>query len=365
MSFDRIIGQKRAKEILQRAIRHNRVAHAYLFSGPEGVGKEALAIEFARALFCQNEGEKPCGQCSSCRRVGSFSHPDFIYIFPMPKSATVEEEKAILESLMAEPYARKKLWAAPVISIDRVRQLRHISTMRPLEGRRVVVIAEAEQMTMEAANSLLKILEEPPESMYLILTTSRPSALLPTIISRCQEIRLGLLSDADIERELIARKQMSSEIAKLISRIAQGSYRHALEWVDEDLETQREYVLNILRTVFKDFLTQMELIEELNKVFDKRGIKEILSLILLWLRDALVLWNETNGTGDPHQQIVNIDRLDTLKKFVSAFESIDFDQAFKEMEKSIERINRNVQLNLILIVLFLTLRKVLKIKGEK
>jgi DNA polymerase-3 subunit delta' len=363
MGFERIINQKRPKEILARALEHKRVPHAYLFNGPEGVGKEALAIELAKALFCKSAQTRPCGECSACRRVGAFNHPDFIYLFPMPKSAKAEEEREILESLSHDAYARKKPWANPTISIDRIRELRHISTLKPLEGLRVVVVAEADKMTQEAANSLLKILEEPPPAMHLILTTNKLNALLPTIVSRCQEIRFESLPDAEIEQSLIDKKLTSPENAAIISRISQGSFSRALEWIGEDLEERRNSVIEFMRTCLKDDLAQIEFVEEFARSFDKRAIKDILSLSLVWLRDALVLLNSTDRLAASQRLVVNIDKLDLLEKFISAFEKIDFDLAFTSVERSIELIDRNVQLNLILFVLLSRLQKAFIIKG--
>ncbi len=364
MSFDRILGQRRPKEILQRALEHQRVPHAYLFNGPTGVGKEALAIEFAKALFCKSESHRPCNDCSACHRVGAFNHPDFIYIFPMPKTADIEEQREILESLSQEPYARKKPWANPTVSIERIRELRHVSTLKPLEGLRVVVIAEADKMTPEAANSLLKILEEPPPAMHLFLTTSRVNALLPTIISRCQEIRFGLLSDSDIESALTEKNLVSPEKAGLIARISQGSFSRALEWIEEDLEDRRNSVVDFMRACLKDDLSQIEFAEELARKYDKRIIKDILALMLVWLRDALVIVNAPNLQLASERQVVNIDKLEILAKFATAFERIDFEDAFLTIEKSIELIDRNVQLNLILIVLLVRLQRLLILKGK-
>ncbi len=97
--FERIIGQSRPKDILQRALKNDRIPHAYLFSGPEGVGKEAMAIELAKALYCTDTENRPCNSCSNCQRIGAFEHPDIHFLFPAPKSATIDDERQILDSL--------------------------------------------------------------------------------------------------------------------------------------------------------------------------------------------------------------------------------------------------------------------------
>lgn len=355
------MGQERPKEIIHQALNHQQVPHAYLFHGPEGVGKLALAIEFAKAIFCAAE---PCDQCSACRRIQSFSHPDFIFVFPMPKSASTEDERAVLAAAAEQPYLMPQSWAAPTIGIDRIRELRRTSALKPLEGRRVVIIHEAEKMTTEASNALLKILEEPPESMYMVLITSQINALLPTIYSRCQEIKFGLLNDEQIQQALVERQNLSTEDAYILARVAQGSYRRALEWLDEDLQRQRESVVEFLRNCLKDDLTKIEQVNDLLGRYDKRGVRDLLGLLLIWFRDALILTNSAGSENNLPNRLVNADKADVLYKFINAFDKIDFDAIFHDIEHSIFLIDRNVQLNFILMVLLLRLQRYLKLKSR-
>lgn len=361
MSFPLVIGQHHAKSILSRAIVNDRVPHAYLFTGPLGVGKEALALEMAKALFCKNTGEKPCNQCVNCRRIATFQHPDLVFLFPS-SAKNVDEERAILDSVVANPYRRAKPWATPTIGIEKIREIRHITTLKPLEGRRVVIIAQADKMTIPAANSLLKILEEPPETMHLILTASQANSMLPTILSRCQEIRLGPLPDYAIETALIEREKVEPEDAKLYSRISQGSYSRALEWLDEHFNEQRERAVEFLRCCLKDAKSQIEFVENLVRTIDVKTVKDILSLLLLWFKDAFLLM-EYGARAENY--ITNFDQFETLARFVGAFESIDFPAVFSHVENSIQLIEKSIQINLILIVLMIKLRAVLKLKGSR
>ena len=230
-----------------------------------------------------------------------------------------------------------------------------------MEGRRVIVIAEADQMTIEATNSLLKILEEPPDFTHLVLTTSKPNLLLPTILSRCQEIRFFLLAPLEIEEALLT-KNIAPDQARLVSRIAQGSYRRALEWLQEDLNARRNFVVDFLRICLKDQLAQIQFVEETIQSFDKSEIKDILNLVLLWFRDALIMQNLAQHPEKIQENIINIDQLETLTKFVNAFEYIDYDNIIPELEKSIDYINRNLQLNLILLVLLVKFKAYMKLK---
>lgn len=363
MSYQQVIGQERSKNILQRALKSRHLHHAYFFTGPEGSGKEAMAIEFAKAIYCRAEGDRPCDQCDNCRRVGHFNHPDFIFYFPMPKGASVEEEREILDSMAEEPYLRKKPWANPTLGIDRIRELRRVSALKPMESWRVVVLAEADKMTPEAANSLLKILEEPPANMYLLLTSSRPQAIPATVFSRCQEIRFSMLTDDQIEAALTTRKQVPQGTARLIARIAQGNYGRALEWLEEDLEERRSCVVELLRICLRDPLLQIEFVEETLAKYDKRVLKDLFSLLLIWFRDVLLLRYAASHGLDARPLLVNVDRLEVLEKFSRAFSEIDFDEIFDQVERSIELMDRNVQIQLILMALLVRLQRHLMIKG--
>ncbi len=360
MSFDFVIGQHRPKKIIRHALQQNRVPHAYLFQGPPGVGKEALTLEFTKALFCSGTGEKPCDTCSACKRISNLQHPDVMYIFPS-SGDNFDERKAVLQSVAAEPYARQKPWAAPLITIEMIREIRHKSSIKPVEGKLVVIIAEADHMNVQAANALLKILEEPPSFMHLVLTASQPNAMLPTILSRCQEIRLGPLKDTDIEQALIERKLVEPEKAKLFAKASQGSYGRALEWLNENFAGVRDEAVDFLRVCLRNPKSQMEEVESIIKKYDKGTIKKMLSLLLLWYRDSMMLSTMTD-TANAHSTIVNADSMDTLQNFNSAFESINYQTIFEQIERSIYMIERNIQMNLILIVLFNKLRQAMKLK---
>jgi len=367
MGFNQVIGQRRPKEIVYKALEHQRLPHAYLFNGPDGVGKEAMAIELAKAIFCSDPEEKPCDVCSGCKRVAKFEHPDFIYIVPHPsterkpektKKQVVEQIREILDKKAENPYAKLSPWANPPVPIEDIRELRRASLMKPFEGKRVAVITQVEKMNVEAANAFLKILEEPPENTHLILTTSHIKSLLPTIISRCQQVNFSPLPDAEIENNLIDRLQVEPEKAVLVSRASQGSFSRALDWLADDFTAKRETAVNLLRYSFRDYMTKIEAIESLLQAGDKSYIQDILELMLLWFRDAMILSEEPNR----HDHIINIDDLETLQKFISAFESIDFDKGVQAMEDALQLIDRNVQLNLILIVLLDKLHNLLKLK---
>lgn len=364
MAFAQVIGQEGPKRILTRALERDRLAHAYLFFGPEGVGKEAMALALAQAILCEKERASACGECSSCRRVAALTHPDVLFIFPAPRELDPAREREVLDSIAEEPYARLRPWANPVISIERIRAIRHDSALKSFEGRgRVVIIAEADAMTAEAANALLKLLEEPPPATTLVLTTTTVQALLPTIVSRCQQVRFAPLTPLQIERALTERRQVPEQQAHLIAGMANGSYRKAIEWLHEDVDRRRDEVIELLRTVIRADHDHVLHAEQLRALGDKAMVKEYLRLLLGIFHDALVL---TCASGDPESQrlLVNFDRLAWLERFVGAFEQIDFELAIGAVEEAMARLDRNLELSLVLIVLFQHLRRALRRKGN-
>ncbi|MBM4321139.1 MAG: DNA polymerase III subunit delta', partial [Deltaproteobacteria bacterium] len=185
--FADIQGQDAAVAKLRRALREGRVPHAYLFCGPIGVGKERTALVLAQALQCRKLPDDGCGRCEPCRKVAGARHPDV--------------------AVVRVPEGRSR------VLIEQMRELQQCLAFRPYEGRnRVIVFPDAEVMTEEAANSLLKTLEEPPEQTHFVLTSSQPQNLLDTIRSRCQQVRFAPLSRAEVGRRLIM-EQVDEQLA--------------------------------------------------------------------------------------------------------------------------------------------------------
>ena len=177
MSLKEIRGQEKAVEILKSGIRESRIVHAYLFLGPKGIGKTRAALEFAKLLNCREPLDDACGSCSSCAKIGKLTHPDIFFI------------------------SRDK--GQTQIPIDKIRQLQRRLSLKPFEAQyKVAIIAEAEDMSEEASNCLLKILEEPPDDCVFILTASNRRMLIETIISRCQAIRFKPLTRDEVNNIL-------------------------------------------------------------------------------------------------------------------------------------------------------------------
>ena len=199
MAWDSILDQERVVETLRRTLVQERVAHAYLFHGPDGVGKRAVALEMARALQCTEQTAEARGACQACQKTRRMVHPDVHVLFPYPKGTDEADVAERIQRLGENPYAAVDFVRRPSLSdpsatankqvmyhIDRVQEdlLRPMS-FRPGEGQyKVALVTDVEHMNETAANSFLKLLEEPPPQTVFLLTTSRPEQLLPTIVSR-------------------------------------------------------------------------------------------------------------------------------------------------------------------------------------
>jgi DNA polymerase-3 subunit delta' len=216
--FESIIEQDLPVRLLNTFLQNGTIPHALLFTGIEGVGKESTALAFAMACNCAGEDSKPtrpesdipCGNCKSCRKIEAGNHPDIIRVKP----------------------------SGPFIKINQVRSLCQTLAMKPYEARRrVVIITEAQAMNPAAGNALLKMLEEPPLRTILILVATHTSDLLPTIVSRCQQIRFKPISNQHLESVLVERHGLDPGDAIIITTMAGGSlsralHMHRTHWVN-------------------------------------------------------------------------------------------------------------------------------------
>src|SRR5262249_15492973 len=206
--FSSLIGNEEVKQSLRRLLESGRVPGSLLFTGEEGIGKKLFALELAKTFNCRNRaGVEACDACSSCKRISSSTFPPF-------GDPDDDKERMIwsehADVAMVRPYRQ-------IIRVKPMRELEREANFRPFEGAaRVFIIEDAEYMNDQAANALLKTLEEPPATSHLILTTTNPMALLATIRSRCQMIRFAPVSAAEIEQFLVQREGLSHENAKLL-----------------------------------------------------------------------------------------------------------------------------------------------------
>ena len=372
-----IIGQERAQRLLAQSIRDGRVAHAYCLWGPEAVSAEALAIAFARTVNClsphiADTAVLPCMTCRSCKQMQNLQHPNLQLVFALPTgksgssddspaSRLSEDQLGLVQDEIARkaenPYHRISLEGASAIRIGTVRDIKKsVQLSQSQGGRRVFILFQAELMTMEAANALLKTLEEPQENVTLILCTERREMLPQTILSRCQQVQLEPLSDDVIAEALERTYHVEASVARITASLAHGSIRRALDIRESNLLATRDEIVHLLRTALKGGAFRIDLltaIDELVGTSDRSNARTVLSLLLVWLRDAYAL-----HAGAEDSVIVNRDMLPTLTKFAQAYGSRDIPAALTVLEDTMRALHGNAQIHLSMLTAMLSLRRI-------
>ncbi|RKY66998.1 MAG: DNA polymerase III subunit delta' [Candidatus Latescibacterota bacterium] len=283
--WDILIDQAEAKKLVRSMFSSGMVPHALLVHGPEGSGKHLFALALAQTFLCESpEGGLPCGRCRSCSLSASFEHPDLHILWPAPSSLSPEEEVSFRRALAEDPYAVPRPSGSLGIAIDRVRGLQRQLSLRPYRGRgKVGILFDAECMRPEAANALLKTLEEPPQGTLLVLTSSAPERLLPTVRSRCQEVPLHPLPVGAVAEELTRRFDLPDERAVAVARASEGNMGKALKLLGEEIEGRaREFLESALKAQGPlDAFLRMEEVGAL-------PAEELLGWVLVMLRDELL-----------------------------------------------------------------------------
>jgi len=304
--FDQITGNERVKSLLKRMLEEQRVPGALLFSGEEGVGKKLFALELARALNCRNRiGVEACGVCKVCKRIGNIN---------FPITDEVEDKRRIFwtdhpDVGLVQPPGR-------VFHVIQMRAIEREVNYHPFEGNaRVFVIDDADKFNDQSANALLKTLEEPSRTSHLILITSRPAMLLPTIRSRCQQIRFSPLTNAEVESYLITNKLATAAAAKLRARCAAGSIGRALSDDLESYKERREAMIAVLKAVAVSgkraiLLRAAEVLADARYKDDYEANLELLETLI---RDSLLV-----AVAADQEQIVNVDILPQLKEIAAS-----------------------------------------------
>jgi DNA polymerase-3 subunit delta' len=326
--FEKVLGQNRAKRFLRQVIAREKIPHAYLFTGIPGIGKTTTAKALAMALNCGDpHGGDSCGRCTSCRQVMDGNSPDFLHIAPEPNSQ--------------------------FIKIDQVREgLQHALSFAPMGRYRVSLIQEAHKMTDEAANSFLKTLEEPPPHNVIILVTTEPKDLLPTIASRCQRVPFHPLSPDQIRAWLVEKGGVGLESAQVLSRICEGSLGNAITMWEQDFMEMRNQWLT--RLVQLSGMGKEETLEMAMEVADgygtgvskgssskKPGIVSLLGVWASWYRDLLLYRTGSSGgllmNPDFSQKLKNAAKDEKIEHLTKKLLLLD------EAEKDLRR-NRNTRL---------------------
>lgn len=336
------IGHEMAVNTLKRSLQEGRLSHAYLVAGPPQVGKMTLAMDIARVVNCLApsadtgvSGIEPCGDCNQCTRIADALHADVQVLgLDTPEAGDGRGRVAI--------------------SIDQVRQLQREASLKPYEGRyRVFIFDAAERLSEEAANSLLKILEEPPDQVVLLLLTSDIAALPLTIVSRCRKLELRPLPLSQVAHELETRYQLQQDKANEIARLSGGRLGWALQALSQPdlMEHRAETLVAIEATLGGTLQQRFSYGSNVASMFmrNRQSARLELALWLQWWRDVLMI-----KEGVP-ELVTNVSRMDTLQLTAKALSSAQVAGALRAIQETSVYLERNVNAQLVLEELMLVL----------
>ncbi len=325
--FREIIGQEQIKEHLQSAISAKKVSHAYIINGEKSSGKEFIARVFAMALQCEKQETDPCQECHSCKQALSGNQPDIIKVM---------HEKP------------------NTISVDDIRtQINNDVAIKPYSSPyKIYIMNEAEKMTVQAQNAILKTLEEPPEYAVIILLTTNVNALLPTILSRCVVLNMKPVADDLVRKYLMEQLEVPDYKAEVCVAFARGNIGKAKALASsEDFENVKSEALSLLK-----YIQDMELHEitaAIKKINDyKLEINDYLDIMAIWYRDVL-LFKATNDVN----HLVFREEIQALRRVAqrSSYEGIE--SVIEALEKAKTRLNANVNFDLTMELLMMEIKE--------
>lgn len=326
MGFNDIIGQQKIIDYLKISIKKNRVAHGYIFDGPDGVGKAMVALRFAQALYCKNFDGDGCGICSCCHKVMGGNHPDIKIIEPEGASIKNSQIEDFQKDLMVKPYESSK---------------------------KVYIIKNADDMTVSAQNRLLKTLEEPPEYGVIILLSTNGNSFLPTIRSRCQILKFQRVGQKYIEGFMMDKYHMAVEEARILAAFSDGIIGKAMALHESDeFKRMREETIQIIDRILEKDPIEVFVATEFFKQ-NKENIYEILDVLLLWFRDMLLL-----GQTGSDEFLINLDKKDLLKNHLDRMGYEGICDMIGRIEKTKNDIKANVNFQLSIEMMLLNMQEV-------
>ena len=326
-NFKDIYGQKQIVDHFQNALESGKISHAYIINGERSSGKEFIARIFAMALQCEAEGVEPCNECHSCKQALSGNNPDIIKVtHEKPATVGVEDiRKGVNNDVVIKPYSSK--W-------------------------KIYIINEAEKMTVQAQNALLKTLEEPPAYAVILLLTSNPEALLPTIQSRCVILNMKPVSDDIVKNYLMKELHIPDYKADVCTAFARGNLGKAKALAaSEEFDNIKTEAVSLLKYIRDMEIT--DIMSAIKKINDyKIDINDYLDILSVWYRDVL-LFKATNDVN----HLIFKDEIQYIKKVSnqSAYEGIEI--ILDALEKAKARLRANVNFELTMELLLLTIKE--------
>jgi len=325
------IGQPEALALFQHSLKTGSLAHAYLMVGAPHIGKMTLALDLARAVNCQGQ-EPPCGQCQSCKRITEGKHAD-VRTISLNSNRDAGDMKARAE-----------------ISIDDIRELQHDASLPPFEGKyKVFIIDGAEYLSTEAANCLLKTIEEPPPQVIILLLTTEESRLLPTVVSRCQRLELKPLPIKEIEKMLVKSHGFEADKAGLLARLSHGCLGWALSISVDDsyLEQRNQRLTEMISLLSSGWEERFNYSAKLAN--ERKSAEEIIRLWLGWWRDLMLT------KCGCEQVVMNIDYVPIFEKWAEVMRLAEVKDFIIHLQDSLNQIALNANLRLVYEILMLNM----------
>lgn len=307
MSFQDIKGQDKAVQIIKNYLRSGSLQGVYLFAGPEGIGKKLTAQTLAKALNCLNKEDDSCDTCSSCLKIEGAQHPDIHLIEPIHSDA---------------------------LKIEYIRDLKKQANLKAYEAKKkIFIINDAHNLTAEAENALLKIMEEPPQHTVIILVTSKPNLLFKTIISRCKMVRFFPLGRQRLQETLKQDYASGDSLAHFLAYFSEGRLGTALRLKESpDLLREKNRIIDefvLLRKPGPDN-------------FSRDNLREQLNVLASWFRDLYLL-----KTGMAQAEMINLDRKDELLRTMGRYSLFELDEIFDFISQSFLYLDQNININLL------------------
>ena len=309
MRFSDCRGQDLGVSLINGYLEKNRFSGGYIFSGPEGIGKKMVAKIIAQKLNCTADSGKPCGSCSSCLKIEKMQHPD-VHIIENDESQ---------------------------IKIEAIREIKREASLRPYEGvMKVFIIDNAHKLNPEAANALLKILEEPPKNSVIILITHKVQTIFLTVTSRCKQIRFAALARGSLESILIKDYFVSKDTAHFLSYYCEGRLGFALKLKDSRIAEEKN-------KIFDSFLLSEKPLDLNYFSQSKDQLRICLNVLASWLRDVYLL-----KAGINPSEIIHADRRSDLLSLAHKFSFKQLDEIIVQVQESLMYLDSNINLKLLL-----------------
>lgn len=356
-----ILGQQKVKNELELILSSDRIGHAYIIAGPQGIGKKGLALAFAEAVNGITNFSD-LGELTFSKKSSWFTHPDIHLFLPIPRLATEQELMERVKLLSEDPYAVVDYANRPELSGDSSSlnkkafysveyfndNIRPKVFLKPNEGRRnVIILSNIELMPEKTVNSFLKILEEPPNDLLFILTTDNINTIIPTIVSRCQILRCSLISNDEIEKNLIEKDHCSVEDAAYLAKISDGNYAIVRYFDVEKIKDNRKDVIHFIRMSYLMDASELNpIILRWSNDNNSEGIFAIFTMIELFLKDLYVYRQSQDGN-----LVVNSDKLDVIEKFNATVKEARLTEMIELIDDFRDQLKYNVNAKLLFTVL--------------